>query len=143
MVKQSKTKTTKRKGPEPRDPETLRTERLVLRVHPDFLATLTERAEELRMTRSRYVEELLRGILALDPRNPRFDRNGKIDTTAPSADERRVRNPLHILQSFTTLGGLRPDMFPAPGPFVQPPGWQPPDEPDENSHRTSLNPKRK
>lgn len=118
-------------GRPPRDADTLRTERLVLRVHPDFLDVLTERAEEQRMTRSRYVEELLRGILALDPRNPRFDRNGKIDPNAPTAAQLQLRNPLHYLQMAAAAGGMQAGFFPQPGQFVHPPGYEPP-PPDEN-----------
>lgn len=106
-------------GRPPRDADTLRTERLVLRVHPDFLATLSERAEELRMTRSRYVEELLRGVLALDPRNPRFDRNGKIDPAAPTAAQLQMRNPIHYLNLMAASGGLQANFFPQASGFVR------------------------
>ncbi|MDB6166013.1 MAG: hypothetical protein JWQ83_1153 [Lacunisphaera sp.] len=112
-------------GRPPRNPETLRTERLVMRVHPDFLRVVTERAEEQRLTRSRFVEEMLRGFLAMDPRNPRFDINGKIDPRAPTARQRQLSNPLHFLQMMAAHSGLTASVYPQPGGFVQPPGWEP------------------
>ena len=111
-----------------RAPETLRSERLVMRIHPDFLKTLNDRAEEQRMTRSRFVEEILRGYLALDPRNPKFDINGKIDPRKPNAVQRQLQNPLHYLQLIAANSGLNASLFPQPGGFVQPSGYEPPED---------------
>lgn len=115
-------------GRPPRDAETIRSERLVMRTHPDFMAVLTERAKEQRMSRSRFIEEVLRGFLALDPRNPRFDENGKIDPRAPSAVQRQMANPLHYLNSIAANSALQGGLFPQPGPWQQPRGWEPPDD---------------
>ena len=111
-----------------RDGETLRSDRLVMRVHPDFMKVLSERAEEQRMSRSRFIEEVLRGFLALDPRNPRFDVHGKIDPRAPTAAQRQMSNPLHYLQSIAANSALQGGLFPQPGGWVQPRGWEPPDD---------------
>ncbi|OYU92099.1 MAG: hypothetical protein CFE29_04535 [Bradyrhizobiaceae bacterium PARB1] len=46
-------------GRPPGDPLDIRSERLVLRVHPDLLEVLTECAAAARMTRSLYVEQIL------------------------------------------------------------------------------------
>jgi hypothetical protein len=114
-------------GRPPADPETLRSERLVLRVHPDLMATLTERADEQRMTRSRFVEEILLGVLALDPRNPRFDKHGRINPQAKTAAQRQLTNPIAYLNQIAAYSGLNASIFPQV-PQRMPPGWTPDDD---------------
>jgi hypothetical protein len=108
-----------------RDEDSLRSDRLVMRVHPDFMKVLSERAAEQRLSRSRFIEEVLRGVLALDPRNPRFDVHGKIDPRAPTAAQRQMSNPLHYLQQIAANSSLQAGLFPQPGGWVQPRGWEP------------------
>jgi hypothetical protein len=72
-------------------PDDVRTERLVLRVHPDLMEILTSRAREKGETRSAYVEKLLVGWVRLDPRNRRVDLIGKYVGDAPDpADYKRT-----------------------------------------------------
>lgn len=111
-----------------RDGETLRSDRLVMRVHPDFMAVLSQRAEEQRMSRSRFIEEVLRVYLSLDPRNPRFDVHGKIDPNAPTAAQRQLSNPLHLLQQIAAGSALQSGFYPQPGGFVLPRGYEPDDQ---------------
>jgi hypothetical protein len=75
--------TPKRKPGKPPRPGEVRTEKLVMRVHPDLMALLTERAREKGETRSAYVEKLLVGWVRLDPRNRRVDMIGKYVEDAP------------------------------------------------------------
>lgn len=75
--------TPRRKPGKPAHPADVKTDRLVLRVHPDLLAILTNRSKERGITRSQYVEKLLIGWSNLDPRNPRLDLIGKVSPTAP------------------------------------------------------------
>lgn len=82
-----------RPGKKPK-PDDVKTDRLVLRVHPDLMSILTERARERGVNRSQYVEKLLIGWARLDPRNPRVDMIGKFDPTAPVPAEVRLRSPL-------------------------------------------------
>lgn len=70
-------------------PDDAKTDRLVMRVHPDLMEILTERARECGINRSQYVEKLLIGWARLDPRNPRLDMIGKIDPAAPTPNELR------------------------------------------------------
>src|ERR1700676_156159 len=84
MVKEaSKAKGSRRSPRKAADAGDTRTERLVLRVHPDLVEVLTERAREKGLTRSAYVEQLLIGWVRLDPRNRRLDMIGKYVADAP------------------------------------------------------------
>jgi hypothetical protein len=136
MAKKAKTSAKRRLtnrdlgGRPPTDPATHRSGRLVLRVHPDFMATLTLRADEQRMTRSRFVEEILMGVLALDPRNPRFDKFGRIDPKAATAQQRQLNNPISYLNQIAAFSGLNASVFPQLRPQL-PPGWTPPQDENE------------
>ena len=81
--------TQKRKPGKPPRPGEVRTEKLVMRVHPDLMELLTESAREKGVTRSAYVEQLLVGWVRLDPRNCRVDMIGKYAPDAP--DQKRCR----------------------------------------------------
>jgi hypothetical protein len=80
--------TPKRKPGKPPRPGEVRTEKLVMRVHPDLMELLTESAREKGVTRSAYVEQLLVGWVRLDPRNRRVDMIGKYAPDAP--DQKKV-----------------------------------------------------
>jgi hypothetical protein len=82
-VKKVDGSTPKRRPGKPPRPGEVRTEKLVMRVHPDLMAVLTERAREKGETRSAYVEKLLVGWVRLDPRNRRVDMIGKYVEDAP------------------------------------------------------------
>jgi len=66
----------------PRDD--LRSERLVLRIHPDLMEIIATRSREKGVSRSAYVESVVLGWANSDPRNPRVDGIGKFDPKAPS-----------------------------------------------------------
>jgi hypothetical protein len=59
----------RRAGRQPQDPRTIRSERLVLRVHPDLMATLDQLARESSISRSQLVERTLISFCNIDPRN--------------------------------------------------------------------------
>jgi hypothetical protein len=61
-------KTAPRRGRQPQDPRTIRSERLVLRVHPDLMATLDQLARESIVSRSQLVERTLISFCNMDPR---------------------------------------------------------------------------
>ena len=81
-----------KRGPKFR-PDMRRTNRLIMRVHPDLMDLFDLRAEERGMTRSKLVESILVGFLKADPRNPKISPIGQIDMTAPTPEEVRDDNP--------------------------------------------------
>lgn len=83
----------KKPGPTP-DPASARSDRLVLRTHPNLMAILTARAEERGISRSQYIEKILIGWCNLDPRNRRLDLNGKLIEGATRPKELREKSPL-------------------------------------------------
>jgi hypothetical protein len=60
-----------------RDPATLRTERLVLRIHPDLMYCLTELAKENGLTRSMLVERAMVTFVNLSAGEPILDTMGR------------------------------------------------------------------
>lgn len=101
MVKDSKPRSAVVRGHLPRkkpgpvaDPASARSDRLVLRTHPDLMSILTARAEERGISRSQYIEKILIGWCNLDPRNRRLDLNGKLVEGAPRPKELREKSPL-------------------------------------------------
>lgn len=89
MVKDSKTPSKKRdrKAPTRRKStaagDSIRSDRLMMRMHEDLVKLLDARSKESGESRSRYIEKLLIAFLKLDPRNPRMDPWGRIDAEAP------------------------------------------------------------
>ena len=108
-------------------PEDVKSDRLVLRVHPDLLAVLTERSRERGINRSQYVEKLLIGWANLDPRNPRLDLIGKAVKDAPRPDE-VLRSPLLYAarwQKFVTASSLILGFSPPAQWFEEDPRFDP------------------
>lgn len=95
--------TAKRKPGKPPRPGEVRTEKLVMRVHPDLMEILTERARERGITRSAYVEQLLVGWVRLDPRNRRVDLIGKYDPAAPTPADLRQRSRVGFVERWRRL----------------------------------------
>lgn len=85
-------------------PTDTKVDRLVLRVHPDLMRILTDRARERGITRSQYVEKLLIGWANLDPRNQRLDMIGKINPAAPLPNDVRLRSPLSFADRWVKFG---------------------------------------
>jgi hypothetical protein len=75
------------------NPDTARSDRLFMRIHPDMMELFDLRAEEKGMTRSKYVESILVGFMKSDPRNPKISAVGHIDRTAPLPEAMREENP--------------------------------------------------
>jgi hypothetical protein len=73
-------------GRPPGDPLDIRSERLVLRVHPDLLETLTDCAAAARMTRSLYVEQIL--LVYLN----RVE-NAELDSIGRKIEDAEIRHP--------------------------------------------------
>lgn len=98
MVKASKTgkpKTIGSKRPvgQPPKGDAARSDRLIMRIHPDVLPLLDQKAVEQGLTRSQFVEKLLVGWLRLDPRTPRIDAVGRLEVSpAPSRPGAPVRS---------------------------------------------------
>ncbi|MEH2512234.1 hypothetical protein V1291_003588 [Nitrobacteraceae bacterium AZCC 1564] len=65
-----------KRGPEPR-PGDAKTDRIIMRVHPDLLEVIDARAREKDLTRSKYLNQVLVGWSNADPRNPRLDAAGR------------------------------------------------------------------
>jgi len=97
-------------------PDDVRTDRLVLRVHPDLMEILTSRAREKGETRSAYVEKLLVGWVRLDPRNRRVDLIGKYVPDAPDPEDVKKRSPLSWAKRWQRFGTASQLMLGAPPP---------------------------
>lgn len=118
MVKDSKTRsrtprppinqngTPRRKPGKPPRPGDVRTDRLVMRAHPDLMEILTERARERGLTRSAYVEQILVGWVRLDPRNRKVDLIGKYVPDAPTPQEFRLRHGLAWAERWVKFGSV-------------------------------------
>lgn len=107
MVKQSKKPSGPRRGPMPDinadgtprkrpglkpKPESAKSDRIIMRVHPDLLTVIDRRAEERGMGRSQYLRNVIVGWSNADPRNPRLGLSGKqIDGAPPPGDMQRHR----------------------------------------------------
>jgi hypothetical protein len=152
MVKESPTPAPKRTGRQsPRksvDAGDTRTERLVLRVHPNLMEILTVAAREKGVTRSAYVEQLLIGWVRLDPRNRRVDMIGKFDPSAPAPNDVKLRSPLSYAerwQKFATasqllLGAPPPSEWFDDGEDVRPDDYRRPPSSFENVEDGPPNP---
>jgi hypothetical protein len=77
-------KTSARRGRQRQDPRSIRSERLVLRVHPDLMETLEKLARESGVSRSQMIERTLITFCNLDPR-VHLDMTGR--KTEPGADQ--------------------------------------------------------
>ncbi|MGM4916298.1 hypothetical protein [Tardiphaga sp. 813_E8_N1_3] len=106
-----------------RDPDTLRTERLVLRIHPDLMTAMTDLAKANGITRSMLVERAM--ISFVNMSNPateaRLDYMGRQMKGTETGGA-----PLGTPQSFNQIwkravGGS----YVAPKTNVKPPGWEP------------------
>ena len=85
----------KKPGPVP-NPDRLKSERIVLRVHPDLLNVITAGAGERGVTRSQYVEKLLIGWANMDPRRRRLDLSGKVSESAMHPHDTLEQKPLEF-----------------------------------------------
>jgi hypothetical protein len=101
------------KKPSPGD---VRTDRLVLRTHPDLMDVLTIRAREKGLTRSAYVEQLLVGWVRLDPRNRRIDMIGKYVQDAPDPEDVKKRSPLSFAERWQKFSSASQLLLGAPPP---------------------------
>jgi hypothetical protein len=102
-------------GKTPR-PDDNKTDRLIMRLHPDMTALLDFRAEEKGLTRSKYVEQLLVGFLASDPRNPRLNAIGKIERSGPSPLMLRADQPHKFAERWQRFVSGYAGIFGAPPP---------------------------
>jgi len=86
----------KRRGRRAGDPNAMRSERLVLRVHPDLITALNKAADEAGLSRSTFVERCLISWLNGDPRN-HLDHVGR--SVPPEALDKE-NSPLGSMASF-------------------------------------------
>jgi hypothetical protein len=118
-------------------PDDVRTDRLVLRVHPDLMELLTERARERGVTRSAYVEQLLVGWVRLDPRNRRVDLIGKYVGDAPDPVDYKRTSTFSYLNRAQRFAQASQLLLGAPPPrewFQDEEDYVPADD-DPNVHR--------
>lgn len=125
MVKKAVSKNAgKKRGKNPggrprQDPDSLRTERLVLRIHPDLMKALTDLAQNNGITRSMLIERAM--IALINEQNPGgllLAMNGR---KLLSADP-PTRSPLGTPDSFKQLWSRVIGGKPA-NPNPQPPSW--------------------
>ncbi|MBN9007554.1 MAG: hypothetical protein J0H40_19325 [Rhizobiales bacterium] len=140
MVKKATRKPRENVGGRPRqDPATLRTERLVIRVHPDLMGELTRLAGDNGITRSLLVERSMIALVNQQAVEPILDHGGRrLVTEAPTAP------PLGTPDSFNQLWSKVIGGAPAPAPRrgmprppERPPGWKPPQPPPGFEHDPS------
>lgn len=86
----------KRRGRRAGDPAAMRSERLVLRVHPDLIDGLNRAADEAGLSRSTFVERCLISLLNEDPRNS-LDHVGR---RVPPETLNKKESPLGSMASF-------------------------------------------
>jgi hypothetical protein len=98
-------------------PDDVKTDRLIMRLHPDVNALLDFRAAEKGITRSKYVEQLLVGFLGSDPRNPRLNAIGKIDRHGPSPLMIRADTPHKFAERWQRFVSGYSGIFGAPPPI--------------------------
>jgi hypothetical protein len=117
VVKDSKPKKAEKKveknlgGRPRRDPETLRTDRLVIRIHPDLMSHLSELAKKNGLTRSMLVERALVSFVNLSTGQAILDSMGRELKGPPAAGD-----PLGTPASFDqvwrrAVGGRQPSGF--------------------------------
>ena len=128
-------------GKPPR-PGEVRSDRLIMRMHPDLLGILSERAREKGLTRSQYVEQILIGWVRLDPRNRRIDMIGKYVQGAPDPADVKKRSAFSFADrwsKFATASRLLLGALP-PSEWVDD-GNGPPDELGPAGQDDDENPK--
>jgi len=112
-----------------RDPHTLRTERLVVRIHPDLMQCLTDLAKDNGITRSMLVERAMVSFVNLSAGAPILDTMGRrLHGTEPAGHA--LGTPASFNQIWKrAVGGT----YAPPKSRVQPPGWEPISEnPEDN-----------
>lgn len=131
MVKKAK-RSAKRGGRPPRDPDTLRTERLVLRIHPDLMACLTGLAQDSGITRSMLVERAMVTFVNLSAGQPILDSMGRRLRGQEEAGH-VLGSPESFTQIWQRIGGGWPiNQNPQPPSWVQPDGPRDGVDVDEN-----------
>jgi hypothetical protein len=93
-------------GPPPKKIEDIRTERLVMRMHPDLLEQLSMLARERGVSRSAYIERVLLGWVNSDPRNPRLDGIGRRVEGVPTPHELFKGNPVRFGERWSKFSEL-------------------------------------
>lgn len=134
MVKKSETKSGPRRGPMPdtnadgsprgkpgvaADPAAAKSDRIIMRVHPDLLSIIDARAREKDLTRSKYLNQLLVGWSNADPRNPRLDAAGRRVETAPEPLQYQLARPLVFAERWQRFVTAHNAIFGHPPPA----GW--------------------
>lgn len=110
-----------------RDPDTLRTERLVVRIHPDLMRTLTEMSAENGITRSLLVERCLVEFVNLSKGRAVLDFMGR----ELKGEPREGVRPLGTPESFRSIWRRAIGGDPAqPRTVRHPPDYEPPNDED-------------
>jgi hypothetical protein len=89
---------TQGRGRPSRDPDSLRTERLVVRIHPDLMRWLSQISSENGITRSLLVERTLVSFVNLSQQREVLDHMGREFQGEPPAD-----SPLGTPESFSSV----------------------------------------
>lgn len=134
MVKDSKTKSGPRRGPmpdtnfdgsprgkpgpEPRPPGDTKSDRIIMRVHPDLLDVIDERAREKDLTRSKYLSQVLVGWANADPRNVRLDAAGRRVEGAPDPRELQKKRTLLFADRWQRYVSAHTAIFGHPPPTI-------------------------
>lgn len=108
MVKASKTKKS--------EATANKTDRIIMRMHPDLLEVLDARADEQGLTRSKYLFLLLAGWANADPRNKRVDRNGVYVENAPDPRDLQRARPTQFGEKWASFSAAHTVVMGAPPP---------------------------
>jgi hypothetical protein len=115
---------TRRRGRRPGDPGAKRSDRLVLRVHPDLIDALNASADEAGLSRSLFIERILVSYIKSDPRYADMDHMGRRRPTPGSAAQTSLRSFEQRWDRFTAIRravvGDIPDAEPALDDYGRP-----------------------
>jgi hypothetical protein len=93
-----------RRGRRPGDPAAKRSDRLVVRVHPDLVDALNLSADEAGISRSLFIEKILVSYVRQDPRFADLDHMGRRRATHVQATETSMRA---FEQRWNRFAGIR------------------------------------
>jgi hypothetical protein len=115
MTKRTPLPEENRRGRRPGDPADKRTERLVLRIHPDLIDALNKSADEAGLTRSLFVERILLSYVRQDPRFADLDNVGRRRESMRSAPMASMRSFEQRWNRFAAMrrAAIGEDMAPA------------------------------
>ncbi len=97
-------------------PGDAKTDRIIMRVHPDLLELIDARAREKDLTRSKYLNQVLVGWSNSDPRNPKLDAAGRRIVTATDPRQSQLFKPFSFAERWQRYVAAHNAIFGHPPP---------------------------